>query len=171
MGEILQHERSKKAGVHATKKTSLRVDLTPMVDLGFLLISFFVFTTTLAKPTAMNLIMPDDNSKDSSKAPVSKTLNLILGASNRIYAYEGDDINHLENSDNQNTFIRSVILKKEYQLRQHYGSDSDMIVLIKPTNNATYENIINALDEMLISSVKTYVLMDASEKEMKRIEK
>ena len=89
MGELLQREHTKKAGVRKTKKASLRIDLTPMVDLGFLLISFFIFTTTLAKPTAMNLIVPDDrNIKDSLQAPVSKTLNFILGANNNVFAYQ-----------------------------------------------------------------------------------
>ena len=85
MGEILQTEHRNKAGVHKSKKASLRVDLTPMVDLGFLLISFFVFTTSIAHPTAMKLKIPDDrNIIDSNEAPKSKTLNLILGANNSV---------------------------------------------------------------------------------------
>ena len=80
------------------------------------------------------------------------------------------DINHLKNSGRQNHFIRSEIFQKKATLRNLFGSDSDMIVLIKPTLNATYENIVNALDEMLICSVKTYVLMDASTAELNWIE-
>lgn len=170
MNEILQPNQHNHAGVHKTKKASLKVDLTPMVDLGFLLIAFFVFTTTLAHPTALTLKVPDDNSvKDSSKAPVSKTLNLILGANNKVYAYNGDDLNNLKNSDAQKNFIRSAIFQKKYELQKSFGSDSDIIVLIKPTENATYENIVNALDEMLICSVKTYVLMDASKEEAETV--
>jgi biopolymer transport protein ExbD len=172
MGEILQHERNKKAVVHKTKKASLRVDLTPMVDLGFLLISFFVLTTTLAKPKAMHLTIPDDNNiKDPSIAPASKTLNLILGANNNVFYYEGDSLNQLKNVGAKASDLRHVIINKKIKLRNYFGNDTSLIVLIKPTQDATYQNIINALDEMLISNVKTYVLMDASQRELQLIKK
>ena len=172
MGEILQHERGKKAGVHKTKKASLRVDLTPMVDLGFLLISFFVFTTTLAKPTAMHLTIPDDiNIKEPSEAPLSKTLNILLCANNNIFYYEGESLNQIKNIGIKPSDLRNVIINKKIKLKNYFGSDRGLIVLIKPTKDATYSNIVNAIDEMLINNVKTYVLMDASDKEIKRIEK
>src|SRR5690242_19955518 len=169
MGEILQNERSKRAGVRKTKKASLKVDLTPMVDLGFLLISFFVFTTTLAKPTAMHLSTPDE--KDSSKAPGSKTLNILLGANNNFFYYEGDSLNQIKNIGSNASDLRNVIINKKIKLKKYFGSDTSLIILIKPTKDATYQNIINALDEMLINDVKTYILMDAFDKEIKRIEK
>lgn len=172
MAEILQHEHKQKAGVRKTKKVNLRLDLTPMVDLGFLLISFFVFTTTLAKPTAMKLSIPDDrNIIDSSKAEASKTLNLLLGANNNVFYYEGDSLNQIKNIGSKATGLRSIITNKKIKLRNNFGSDTSLIVLIKPTKDATYANIINTLDEMLINEVKTYVLMDASEKETNQINK
>lgn len=170
MAEILQQERKQKAGVRKTKKASLRVDLTPMVDLGFLLISFFLFTTTLAKPRSMKLSIPDDrNIIDSSKAEASKTLNLLLDANNNIFYYEGDSLNQIKNIGSKTSDLRDVIINKKIRLKKYFGSDTNLIILIKPTKNATYANVINALDEMLINNVKTYVLMDASNKEMQKI--
>src|SRR6185436_17706523 len=97
MSEIIQNEQRNKAGVHKNKKAHIKVDLTPMVDLGFLLISFFVFTTSIAHPTAMKLILPDDNDlSHPNEAPVSKTLNLLLAADNEVYAYNGDSLNDLQ---------------------------------------------------------------------------
>jgi biopolymer transport protein ExbD len=52
--------RKQKAGVHRMVKHNLKIDMTPMVDLGFLLITFFVITAELSKPQAMNLYMPHD---------------------------------------------------------------------------------------------------------------
>lgn len=170
MAEILQREHRQKAGVRKTKKANLRLDLTPMVDLGFLLISFFVFTTTLAKPTAMKLGIPDDrNVIDSSEAEASKALNLLLGANNNVFYYEGDSLNQIKNIGTKASDLRDVIISKKIKLKNYFGSDISLIVLIKPTKDATYANVIDALDEMLINNVKTYVLMDASKEEITQL--
>jgi biopolymer transport protein ExbD len=141
-----------------------------MVDLGFLLISFFLFTTTLAKPKAMHLVIPDDsNIKNPSIALESKTLNLLLGANNNVFYYEGDSLNQIKNIGVKATGLRDVIISKKIKLQNYFGSDTSLIVLIKPTKDATYANVVNALDEMLINNVKTYVLMDASADETTQI--
>jgi len=141
-----------------------------MVDLGFLLISFFVFTTSISQPMAMKLAVPDDqNIKDSSIAPDKKTLNLILAADNKTYVYDGLQLNNIKDIGSNTTAMRDAIIQKKNEMRSFYGSDSDIVVLIKPTNDATYKNVVNALDEMLICNIKTYVLIDASNDEIKAI--
>lgn len=166
MAEILPDGNRQKAGVPKAKKISLRVDLTPLVDLGFLLISFFIFTTTLAKPTAMKLVMPDDSIiSNPSEVPESKTLNLILGANNEAYTYNDKELNNIKNIGSSKTAIRTSLIKKKHELKNNFGTDSGMIVLIKPLPESNYADVINALDEMLICNIKTYVLMDAGEEE------
>jgi len=168
MSEILPNQQKQKAGVRKSKKTSLRVDLTPMVDLGFLLISFFVFTNTLSQSTAMKLATPDDRVIiDSSVVPEKKTLNLMLGADNKTYVYNGLDLNSIKDVGANTTSIRDAIIEKKNALRNEYGSDSGMVVLIKPTPSSTYKNVVDAINEMLICNVKTYVLMDATANEVK----
>ncbi len=80
-------------GVKKGKKLSTRIDLTPMVDLGFLLITFFMFTTTMAKPKTMEINMPykDPNMKEDeqSKVKESTALTILLSKNHRIYYYEG----------------------------------------------------------------------------------
>jgi biopolymer transport protein ExbD len=167
MADVIQKEHRQKAGVRKSKKASLRVDLTPMVDLGFLLISFFVFTTTLSQPKAMKLVMPDDNdTTNHSLAAEGKTLNLIIGANNKVYAYDGLDINNIKDLGSDGRSIRAAIIQKKKEVSNKYGSDSEMIVLIKPTDKSTYANVVNALNEMLICDVKNYVLMDADASEL-----
>src|ERR1043166_2214384 len=119
MSEIPQNDSRNKPGVRKTKKKSVRVDLTPMVDLGFLLISFFVFTTSIAHPTAMTLKMPAD-SKDSSSAPANKALSLILAANNKVYCYNGDALANITNLGSSHTALRSAILEKKSVTRATY---------------------------------------------------
>ncbi len=166
MAEIL-NERQEKAGVPKTKKQSLRVDLTPMVDLGFLLISFFIFTTTVSQPTGMKLVMPDDkNIIDSSIIPENKTLNLVLAANNKVYAYDGSNVSNIKVLGSGRMALRNAITQKKNLLKNNYGTDADMVVLIKPTIVSTYVDVVNTLDEMLICDVKAYVLLDASNDEL-----
>src|SRR6202041_3220392 len=79
-------------GVKKGKKLSTRIDLTPMVDLGFLLITFFMYTTTLAKPKTMEINMPfkDPNVLEPpNKVKSSTALTVLLSKDHRIFYYEG----------------------------------------------------------------------------------
>ena len=98
MSEIQQTEnKKKKPGVRRSKKLSTRIDLTPMVDLGFLLITFFVFTTTISEPKAMDLRLPKDTI-DSMTTISSKTISLLLGVNDMLYYYNGDSVKNMRHT-------------------------------------------------------------------------
>ena len=71
------------------KKQQLTIDMTPMVDLGFLLITFFVFTTTISTPPVTDLHMPKDG-LITNRLPEDLALTLLLDGDNTIYYYHGD---------------------------------------------------------------------------------
>jgi len=149
-------------GVKKSKKLSTRVDLTPMVDLGFLLITFFIFTTTMSQPTAMKLNLPKDTDKpdEQNKLKESAALTVMPAKNNQVYYYEGLDPTKIQTSNFKT--IRDVILDKKRRT-----DPKDFMVIIKPTKDATYKNTVNILDEMKIDDVKRYALVDITPDEYK----
>src|SRR5262245_32500861 len=115
-------------GVKKAKKLSTRVDMTPMCDLGFLLITFFIFTTTMQTPTTMDLNMPKDteNKEEQTEVKQSGALTIMLGKADQVYFYEGQ----LEpNGSNfkQGTFktIRDEIINKRKSVIAAHVHDAD----------------------------------------------
>ncbi|MFZ1369230.1 MAG: biopolymer transporter ExbD [Ferruginibacter sp.] len=138
-------------GVKKSKKLSTRVDLTPMVDLGFLLITFFVFTTTMAQNTAMNMNEPKDDKDKELKVKNSGAMTILLGKGNQIYYYYGQ----LEAANVSEQFmstnykdIRKLILDKK-----NATPIDDLMYIIKSDSESTFKNAIDILDEMTISAV------------------
>jgi biopolymer transport protein ExbD len=141
-------------GGRRSKKLSTRVDLTPMVDLGFLLITFFIFTTTMSRPTAMRLILPKDVPDDQrNKAPESAVITLLPAKNDLVYYYEGGDPTKLQTADFHS--IRAIILNKK-----HHTDPKWFQVVLKPTKDANYKNAVDIIDEMKIDAVPHYALVD-----------
>jgi biopolymer transport protein ExbD len=135
-----------------------------MVDLGFLLITFFIFTTTMSQPTAMKLFLPKDTEKpeEQNKVKESGALTLMLGNENNIFYYEGqlapDGSNFKSTSFKE---IRKIIIDKKRST-----DPEDFVVVIKPSPESTYKNTVDMLDEMTINDVKRYALVDISDVEL-----
>ena len=167
-------------GVKKGKKLSTRIDLTPMVDLGFLLITFFMFTTTLAKPKTMEINMPYKDEKltdvEKNKLKASVAFTVLLSKNHRVYYYEGigDDPNKAPDlkvtSFKAKDGIRDAIIAKKKMVdgMKRAGSltaKDEMTVLIKPDTTSTYSDLVNMLDEMNINDVKVYAIIDISDVE------
>ena len=177
-------------GVKKDKKLSTRVDMTPMVDLGFLLITFFIFTTTMTTPTTLDLNMPKDikDPKDQTEAKESGVLTIMLGKGDQVYYYEGKLIvDATGNNFKSTTFkgIRDVIIKKKMEVMSRYKPDpeceakaktdgkpanychdKDFVVIIKPSDDATYKNTVDILDEMTINRARTYAMVKILKEEV-----
>jgi len=151
-------------GVKKAKKMSTRVDLTPMVDLGFLLITFFVFTTTMSEQTAMKLNLPKDtpNEDELNKAKESGALTLLLARDRTVYYYEGilktDGSNFKSSNFGE---LRKVILDKKASTNVE-----DLVVVIKPGDEATFKDVVDVLDEMSINVIKRYAMVEIAEPEV-----
>lgn len=147
-------------GKTRTRKSAPSVDLTAMVDLAFLLITFFMLTTSLSKSQAMEIAKPVTE-VPSQPYPASRTLTLVLGKGDQIMWYKGESG---KSEPYKTTFsaIHKVLDQNRQEIAQTHGNDPSkfMIVIIKPTEKSTYKNFVDALDEMKISDVKSYLIDD-----------
>ena len=179
-------------GVKKAKKLSTRVDMTPMVDLGFLLITFFIFTATMSSPKTMDLNMPKDTDKkeDETKVKQSGALTIMLGKGDKVYYYEGElapDGSNFKSSTFKD--IRNEIIRKKQEVIKNYVADPkdeeikekakkngdpnwekaaldrDFVVVIKPNEEATYKNTVDMLDEMTINNVKRFAMIKIADTE------
>lgn len=146
------------------KKKFIKVDLTPMVDLGFLLITFFIVTTSMTEPQAMNYNTPADGM--SPVTAESKTLTLVLKAQNKIEYHNGNDSLHPKICGYSGVNgLRNILLQKQHQVEQQFGNKKEMVVLIQPTASCHYKNLVDALDEMLINGITRYMVVPAARSE------
>lgn len=142
-----------------------RVDMTPMVDLGFLLITFFVFTTTFTSNRMMSLYVPDKTNEPGLPIKYQNTLTLILGKDNRIFYHQkgSKDLNaSLLTETSYGTTLSKLILEK----RNSAIEKANFTVIIRPTDESVYKNTVDVLDEMKITNQPRYVLTDISPKEV-----
>lgn len=164
-----------KKGGSKTKKLSTRVDLTPMVDLAFLLITFFMLTTTMNKPQAMMINMPVEREPNDPPPPeiaAAKVLTLILGANNTIWYYEGLESPEIKNTTY--TEVRGILLDKKKRVEAAIRPGDkvkSVVVIIKPTDDANYKNVIDMLDEMAIDKIGTYTMVPVTSQEMALLDK
>jgi biopolymer transport protein ExbD len=173
MAELEQKQVGKKGKKKGRKKMSTRIDLTPMVDLGFLLVTFFMLTTTFSKPQTMEINLPvkpkgEVSEEEQNKLKASKAFNILIDGENRLFWYRGllpDEIYDEPAETNYSADgIRKALLEKNNEV-------PEMVVLIKPTNDAIYKNVVDILDEMNISNIKRYALVDITPEDLAEIQK
>jgi biopolymer transport protein ExbD len=174
-----------KGGKVRSKKQNSKVDLTAMVDLAFLLITFFMLTTSLSKPQSMNLGLPDKNDDSpidpKIKVDEKRTMTIILGADNKIKWFHGLLATPIAGgAPTDATYgkdgIRKEILKRVKSIAEYCATNpkckpgDGLIVIIKPTKKANYRNLVDILDEMAICGVPTYAIVnDITPEELKLV--
>lgn len=161
-----------------SKKLNSKVDLTAMVDLAFLLITFFMLTTSLSKPQSMDLGLPDKDENPEKNKDVkvdeNRTMTLLLGDNNKLKYYIGMIDNPIVKPTDiayGKEGIRKEILKRKKTVVEYTGNkDKGLIVIIKPSKKSNYKNLVDVLDEMAIADVPTYAIVDISPEETKLID-
>lgn len=180
------------------KKSSTKIDMTPMVDLAFLLLTFFMLTTTFSKPKTMELNMPADPKDIKDQPKVNNAITFLLTENNKVYWYYGefkpgetklektnfgkDGIHKILLEDyNKDVATRIIELEKKRDTHQIAdttfkrmaveikGEKKALMALVKTDDKATYGNVIDMLDELNICYVGKYALVDISAPELEMV--
>ncbi len=207
MAEIIQNEGGKQKGKKRAKKHSTHIDMTPMVDLACLLLTFFMLTTAFSKAKVMEIVLPEQNKdEEPSERPqvdTSKALNIILIGDDKVLWYNGlanpakpplpkmhltdfsdDGIRRVLLTRNKELFTKIEQMKEDvvtgkiemprdsvdaYRKRYMRADKKGPVVLIKASDNVKYKNVVDILDEMAITNVALYALMDINDVEKKMV--
>ena len=155
-------------------KKSTRVDLTPMVDLGFLLLTFFVFTSALSTPKVMNIMMPDDKViTENDPVCESCVLTVLLNKNNQIKYYEGavEDNPVVQETGFAPDQIRKVLMQKKAQVQKVRGSADQFILIIKASATSNFKNFVDITDEVTICQIKKYYIDELNDADKKILRK
>ena len=165
MADVQVKDNSGKGGKVRSKKSVPHVDLTPMVDLAFLLITFFMLVTTFNKPNVMDLGLPAKPKVDQPKPPdteidLTNSISLIIGKNNRIFYHQLPKEELTEANLQETTFDREGITKVIEQAKARAKDPAKFTVIIKPSDDAVYKNFVDILDEMAITKNEIYGITD-----------
>jgi len=197
-------DSSGKGGKTHAKKQSTKVDMTPMVDLAFLLLTFFILTATFNKPQALdiNMPVPVDDPMTGTKVPEELTTTLLVGNDDKLFYYDGifdpnnpsilkktdlskDGIRKLLIDKNQIVYnlvndlkkqlknkeiVDTVYTQKVTAIKKDITNNRGRIVIIKPMDDAMYANVVSLLDEMAITNVASFALVNITPEEKAMVE-
>jgi biopolymer transport protein ExbD len=159
MAEV-QEKDSGKGGKKRSKKMSVHLDMTPMVDLAFLLLTFFMLTTTFSKPQTMEINMPvkPDNEDEQIALKASNAMTIILGENDNLYYYFGlgDPAENPEvlKTDYSANGIRKVLISPQVR------GNEKMTVLVKAMEKSRYKNVVDILDELKITDTNRFAIVE-----------
>lgn len=152
------------------KKVSTKVDMTPMVDLAFLLVTFFMLTTTFSKPQTMEVNMPDKTDEGKTmKVAESRTTTLVLAEGDKIYYYSGAKDPQINVTNYSASGLRKL-LKGRIDAMKAAG-EKEPIVIIKAKKESKYKNLVDCIDEMAITGIRIYALVDITPADLELLAK
>jgi biopolymer transport protein ExbD len=156
MAEV-NNSAQQSSGSVRRRGSSIKIDMTPMVDLGFLLITFFMLTAVLTKPSVLPIEKYSNEGDDIGRKTIQekKLMTLVLGENNKVYWFIGTTDPRVEVTDFSVDGIRKILLSKNAEVK-------DLYVFIKASEQSRYQNLVDILDEMTIADIKHYSLMDVS---------
>lgn len=177
MAELNTGGGDKKGGKVRSKKSNAGVDLTAMVDLAFLLITFFMLTTSLSKPQSMNLAMPDKEPDPKKEKPMpvpdDRTMTILIGKDNSVGWYLGQFTEPLvpftKTAYGKEGIRKELLQRVKSTIARSGDPEKGLIVIIKASDKSKYNNLVDILDEMAITKVQLYAIGDITKDEVSKL--
>jgi biopolymer transport protein ExbD len=146
------------------KREAAKPDMTPMVDLGFLLITFFMYTTTFTNPVQLSFNQPIEDDDLTSEIMESNSLTIIIGKDDELLYHQTnlDDLTALTNISESKSALKELLISS----KKNASKAENFTVIIKPSEFSTYGGFVDVLDEMVIINQDIYAVVDISEKEV-----
>lgn len=188
--------RGKKKG--QPTKLNLRVDFTPMVDMNMLLITFFMFCTTLSIPQVMDVVMPAKTDEPGTETAESKTVTLLLSENGKVFYYWGiPDYTNKETLKETNIEggLRGILLERNNNITAQANelkqkrrnkqiteeefkagvteikkSKENLTVIVKPTDKSNYSSLVRTLDEMQICNIGRYAIVNVAKEDLELLD-
>lgn len=152
-------------GRKSLSKKLIRVDMTPMVDLGFLLITFFMLSTNFSKPNVVDLGLPAG--EGGTEINYKNQLTFVLGKDNRVFYYQ-KELKNLSVKDWKEISLENLNISNLItSYKKGAPSSENFTVIIKPTDDSNYKNFVDMLDEMTLAQNERYGISDLKKEEEK----
>ena len=160
MAQVQEKQNPAKGSRKRARSKGFHLDMTPMVDLASLLMTFFMLTTTFAKLQTMEINMPTAQGPDTPIAG-KNALNIVLDEADKVYYFFGypGDAPEVRQTDLSTTGLRQVLLGEQVK------RNPDMVVLVKATKSSRFKNLVDALDELKITDTRKYALVELREED------
>jgi biopolymer transport protein ExbD len=159
-GRGKQHKTVKRAGV--------KIDMTPMVDVIMLLLTFFMLTTTLSKPQVMRINLPKGEEKDKLKVDMGTILFVRVSDKGNIYASRGNSDGSEQTVEKVD--VKDIKVKLETVAAQNKAKNLDLLVLLKFDRKMKYKTMVDILDQINLANIeKKYAFLKMEEEDSKKV--
>ena len=155
--ELEAKQRAKPGLRRPRRRISVRIDMTPMVDVAFLLLIFFMLTTVFRQPQAMEMNLPPPDAK--VQVAQSNVLTLFVDANERMFYTLG-----------KGAMNRTALTDLNALFKENVKLNADLIILVKVSRQARYNTMVDILDELEIASMTRFSLIPMTPDDAKLVE-
>jgi biopolymer transport protein ExbD len=156
--------KQKHGGKKKRKRINVRVDMTPMVDVAFLLLTFFMLTTSMSKPQTMEINLPPTDIE-------GKVNDVQVAASNLLTVRVRDDFKVFWNIGEEDPVAvdgsdrKAKLVSLGKLLKERSAANPKLITLIKIDDKAKYIDMVDVMDEMNINGITRFSIAPMAEKD------